>query len=176
MIEEPMTEQEEQELAAALDEAEDVAYKLEYLTTQKMPCPECGGSGSMGAGSLGNIPCLGCNGARFVDHPSSHGAPAHPAVARIREWRATFRNYVFLLDEYRNPEEGEVPRIPSRAGLPTVAEVKRTTKRAAKSAPAASLPPAHRDQLAGGGKRRALVAAEDDEGSMDEEEDWDGGY
>ncbi|MCJ7796847.1 MAG: hypothetical protein MUQ56_08790 [Thermoleophilia bacterium] len=171
--EEPMTEKEVQELSDALEEANDIAYKLEYLTSQKMPCPKCGGSGSMGAGSLGNIPCLGCNGARYVDHPSMHGAEPHPAVAKIRGWTQTFRNYTYLLDEYT---EGDSPRPPSKEGLPTVDEVKRTTKRAAKSAPSTSLPPTHTDQLASSRQRRALAAAEDDEGYENEEDMYDGDY
>lgn len=53
-----------------LNEAQTLWERVVYLKTMKMPCPECGGAGSLYAGSLGGT-CPTCFGARMVDHPAA---------------------------------------------------------------------------------------------------------
>ena len=58
------------EIGAEVERANTLYEKLAYLGTAKMPCIECGGSGSLPGGSLGDI-CPGCLGARVMDHPGA---------------------------------------------------------------------------------------------------------
>jgi hypothetical protein len=58
------------EIGAEIERANTLYEKLAYLGTAKMPCMECGGSGSLPGGSLGDI-CPGCLGACVMDHPGA---------------------------------------------------------------------------------------------------------
>lgn len=51
-----------------LDEAQRQYEKVAFLAQPTMPCDECGGSGTIAGGSLGNI-CPTCCGARVIDAP-----------------------------------------------------------------------------------------------------------
>ena len=57
-------------LSQELEETQDLYETIAYLGSPKMPCMECGGQGSVGGGSLGDI-CPRCNGARVEDHPGA---------------------------------------------------------------------------------------------------------
>jgi hypothetical protein len=174
MSEDELSEEELAELAEAIDEAEDLAYKTEYLSAAKMPCPECGGSGTMAAGSLGGAPCLNCNGARFVDHPAMHGQKPHHMVRQIRGMRRRFQTYTRLLDW--DPRTSSEPQPTQRqlaeaaAEVPTVAHVQKATIAIAKSSMA--LPGAPRQQRQLEGQRNPPRRHEDDWG--DEWEDDEG--
>jgi len=158
---EPLSQEEMEELAAALEEADEIAMKSEYLQAAKMPCPECGGSGQMAAGSLGAAPCLGCNGARFVDHPAMVAQPRHPVFKQLGDMRARFRTYTDLVD-------AEAPLralAAAAANVPNIAEVQKVGLDLAKAAMALPGAPQQQHQLERGTPSRR----EDDWG----QDDWD---
>lgn len=84
-----LDEQQAAEIARELDETQTLYEKIAYLGSPKMPCPECGGSGSVYGGSLGDI-CPTCHGARLVEHPAAEPlaipdfAGMRAALGRIR--------------------------------------------------------------------------------------------
>ncbi len=68
----PVTDHDIREVAESLQQVEDLWNKVASLTDPRIPCPECGGTGTLaGGGSLGEIPCDTCDGQRYVDHPAA---------------------------------------------------------------------------------------------------------
>ena len=63
-----LTEDDLRERSEALNEAQELYEELAFLKNPKMPCPDCGGSGSVYGGSLGDV-CPRCGGARMLDQP-----------------------------------------------------------------------------------------------------------
>ena len=78
----PPTDDELDAAAKAIAAAEEEWANLAFLATPKMPCPECGGTGRIYAGSLGET-CPGCGGARAVDMPQADGFDG-PDFASLR--------------------------------------------------------------------------------------------
>lgn len=66
-----LTESDIQSRSQALHETQEIWEELQFMSTPKIPCRECGGSGSVGSGSFGSI-CVNCMGERMVAAP---GAP-----------------------------------------------------------------------------------------------------
>lgn len=63
-----LTQGDLRERSEKLNELQDLFEELAYVTEAKMPCNECGGSGSVDAGSLGSV-CVKCMGARVINQP-----------------------------------------------------------------------------------------------------------
>lgn len=83
-----LTEDDLRKRSQALDEAQTTYEKIAYISVPKMPCPECGGQGSVDGGSLSGI-CLGCEGARVVDRPDAEPFVMPP----FKELRAAISAY-----------------------------------------------------------------------------------
>ena len=181
-MQDELSEEEMVELAAALEEADDLAHKVEYLESAKMPCPECGGSGQMVAGSLGGVSCLNCNGARFVDHPSMHGQGPYPAVAQIRGMRQRFLTYTRLLDYDPRVSDGPAPTqrqlAEAASKLPSVTEVQKASITIAKASMALPGAQAPRPGRLLEGERESPQRHDDDWGDVKREMgiDEDDGY
>jgi hypothetical protein len=110
----------------ALHEAQTIWERLAYLKTMKMPCPECGGAGSIYAGSLGTS-CPECLGARVVDHPAAEDLDIPDfadmrlklsAAADARDQRLGLR-----------AEDEMLLALPDPADLPTLEEIKGLKKK-----------------------------------------------
>lgn len=54
----------------ALHEAQETWEELQFVSTPKIPCRECGGAGQVAGGSFGAI-CVGCMGERMVAAPGA---------------------------------------------------------------------------------------------------------
>jgi hypothetical protein len=65
-----LTDEDLDQIAGDLEDANQLWEKVAYLSSPKMPCPECGGSGQVFGGSLGDV-CPGCMGMRVLDHPGA---------------------------------------------------------------------------------------------------------
>lgn len=115
-------------LAEQLEEAEDLSNKMDYMDVAKMPCPECGGSGQLDAGSLGGQ-CPGCFGARFVDQPFSE--PRNSFKPQLAALRHNFTAYCHALDAHR--VDPELP-APDAELLPTTSEIAAVVASMAKTA------------------------------------------
>lgn len=77
-----LTEEDLRKRSVALDQAQEMFEELACLANPKIPCPECGGSGSVSGGSFGDT-CVRCFGARVLDEPGS--APFEmPPFAALR--------------------------------------------------------------------------------------------
>lgn len=151
----------------ALHEAQTVWERLAYLTTLKMPCPECGGAGQLYGGSLGSA-CPECLGARVVDHPASEGLKM-PDFAGMR---------VLLSEaaEERDKRAGlmgkgvKLLRRPDPADLPTLDDIRALADEGRKIALSAPAAPDVRGQLAEPPRPKMHAL---DEGRIDGEDDAD---
>jgi hypothetical protein len=85
-----LTEEDLRERSQALHEAQETYEELAYLTNPKMPCPECGGAGSVHGGSLGDV-CVNCGGARVVEAPGGRKVEM-PPFAALRWAISTYGN------------------------------------------------------------------------------------
>lgn len=83
-----LTQEDLRQRSQALDEAQTTYEKIAYISVPKMPCPECGGQGSVDGGSLSNI-CLGCDGARVVERPDAEPFEMPP----FKQLRASISAY-----------------------------------------------------------------------------------
>lgn len=104
-----------------LHEAQTIWERIEYLQTAKMPCPECGGSGQLYGGTLGNT-CPTCMGQRMVDHPGADDIKV-PDFADMRQKlsaAATARDQRLGL---RAATERRLA-LPAAGSLPTLAEIR----------------------------------------------------
>jgi hypothetical protein len=86
-------------IGADLEEGQEIWERYAYLAVPKMPCPECGGTGSVAGGSLGSA-CVRCNGARTLDHP---GAEA-PEIPDFSGMRTALSNYSIALADHALPD------------------------------------------------------------------------
>lgn len=114
-------------IGAAIEEADDLWQKYAYLSVPKMACPECGGAGSIGGGSLGSL-CPGCLGARVVDHP---GAEA-PAIPDFSPMRRALRNYTIAMADRALPDGHRAKRglaLPPASTLPRPEAIRDLAKR-----------------------------------------------
>lgn len=92
MSDEELTEEELNQIVADLDFAQREYEKLVHLSSPIMPCPECGGAGSVSGGSLGDI-CPGCLGSRRVSAPGNPGIDLNIDFAGIRARLADAQRY-----------------------------------------------------------------------------------
>jgi hypothetical protein len=67
-----LTDEDLRQRSQALHDAQETWEELQFLSTPKIPCRECGGSGQVSGGSFGSI-CVGCMGERMV---TPKGAPS----------------------------------------------------------------------------------------------------
>ena len=68
----PVTDAELRHVAESLSEVEDLWTKLSSLADPTIPCPDCGGTGTIaGGGIFGEVPCDRCDGRRVVEHPAA---------------------------------------------------------------------------------------------------------
>jgi len=116
----------------ALDDAQRVWEKVTYLTSAKMPCPECGGSGRFDAGSLGGTCCPECFGARVIDHPAAGGP--HPDMPRFPEMRVQLTMSMKMIEAGGAVPASVMKELPSVSELTTM---KKDGLRAAYKAPGA---------------------------------------
>lgn len=65
-----LTDEDLTAVAQEVEKTNTLYERIAYLGSPKMPCPECGGAGSVGGGVLGDT-CPECMGARVVDHPAA---------------------------------------------------------------------------------------------------------
>jgi hypothetical protein len=130
----------------ALHETQELYEELAFLKNPKMPCPECGGSGSVYGGSLGDV-CPRCGGGRLLDQPSSEDFE----MPDFRSMRAAITAY------YDAMADGVLPtghagkrnlRLPPVESVPTLEEIEELREagkekaKALKSADFSQLPPA----------------------------------
>lgn len=121
-----------------LDAAQTAWERIAYLKTVKMPCPECGGAGSLYAGSLGGT-CPTCFGARMVDHPAAEDFD----IPDFREMRLQLSAAAQARDQrlgLRAPGEArlllpDAASLPTRADLQALAEQAREVARGLPAAP-----------------------------------------
>ena len=79
-----LTDEDLRQRSQKLDEAQERWENLVYLSTEKIPCPECGGSGRVGSGSFGDT-CVACMGSRVQESPDSDGPGFEiPPFAQLR--------------------------------------------------------------------------------------------
>ncbi len=115
------------QVAAAIEEADSLYQKYTYLAVPKMPCPECGGTGSIGAGSLGGI-CVGCMGARVVDMPGAD----EPDIPDFRSMRRALSDYSIALADQQLPDghKGKIGlMLPPASTIPKPAAIEDMTQR-----------------------------------------------
>lgn len=77
-----LTEADLQERSQKLDDLQEMFEEIAYVVEPKMACPECGGGGSIDAGSLGSI-CIRCMGAKVINQPF-HEPMRQPDFAQLR--------------------------------------------------------------------------------------------
>lgn len=142
----PLTEEDLDAVASAIESAEAQWNKVAYLGTPKMPCPECGGSGQVYSGSLGSF-CPTCEGARVVDHPSA-GEFDGPDFVGMRRALGTYGNALAdhaLPDGHRAKKGLALPAASTIVRAEVVAELERVGKQrvlAAQNLPTLALPEA----------------------------------
>lgn len=110
----------------ALDEAQETWEEVSYLANPKMPCPECGGAGAVGGGSLGDV-CVRCMGARVVEQPGRQTVQQPP----FAELRAALRAYGDALIDQRLPEGHRAKKglaLPAPETVPPLADLQQLTK------------------------------------------------
>jgi DnaJ-class molecular chaperone len=95
------------ERSEKLDEIQEMYTEMAFMKEPKMPCNECGGTGSVNAGSLGDI-CVKCMGARVINQPF-YETLVQPDFAAMRK----------TITEYGNLLKAGTPA----AQLPTPSEV-----------------------------------------------------
>lgn len=83
-----LTEGDIRDRSQALDDCQETYEELAYLANPKMPCPECGGSGSVGGGIFDST-CVRCGGSRVLDVPGSEPMP----MPDFRGMRAAIGGY-----------------------------------------------------------------------------------
>lgn len=86
-----ITEEDLRQRSEALDDAQGTWEDLAFISTEKIPCRECGGRGTMPAGSFGDIECPRCHGQRVVEHPGNDPFPM-PPFAQLREAITAYGN------------------------------------------------------------------------------------
>ena len=117
-----LTEDELRTLAEELEAASDSWEKVSYLSTLKMPCPECGGAGQVGGGSLGDT-CPGCLGARAVEHPAAEKVDVPDLIGMRRR----LKSYVDAWEDHRLPDDHRAKKnlaLPPASSLPAVADMR----------------------------------------------------
>jgi hypothetical protein len=76
--------------AQAIEEASEAYEQVVFLAAPKVPCHECGGSGSTPNGSLGSL-CLTCMGKRWLPAPGANRAVAALDLPDVPGMRAQIR-------------------------------------------------------------------------------------
>ena len=107
MIEEPpeeLTQDDLRERSEKLSDLQEMYTEIAYVAEPKMPCNECGGGGSVDAGSLGNI-CVKCMGAKVINQPFCEPFKQPP----FKELRASITNYGNLLEARGRGEHVQLP-------------------------------------------------------------------
>lgn len=128
-----------------LERAQTAWERLSYLQTLKMPCPACGGAGSLYGGSLGNT-CPECLGTRMVEHPAAQEieVPADFfAVRRLLNAAAKARDQRLGL---RAPGEDRA-MMPDLSSLPSLQEIRDFTEQGRQLALQAPQTPVVQGQL-----------------------------
>ncbi len=95
----PLTEDNLRERSQALSDAQDTWEKVAWLSTEKIPCRECGGTGRVGSGSFGDV-CVSCMGSRLESAPDAEDFQMPPFV----ELRAAITAYGNALADRALPD------------------------------------------------------------------------
>jgi len=171
-----LTDADLRDRSQALHEAQERWEKLAYVAVAKIPCPECGGAGSVGGGSFGDI-CVGCMGARVVTAPDAEDFEM-PDFGGMRRAISAYGDALAdrALPEgtvVGGPRHGQTIRrglaLPPASTVPTVEAIRAIEEQAKaqlkqlKGTPGV-VPPA---QLAAAKKAKGLTG----EGGLDEYED-----
>ena len=101
---EVITHDDLRERSEKLDEIQEMYTEMAYMKDPKMPCNECGGTGSVDAGSLGSV-CVKCMGARVINQPF-YEPMEQPDFAGFRH---TITNYGNLLTPKAKGEQVQLP-------------------------------------------------------------------
>jgi hypothetical protein len=104
-----LTEHDLRERSEKLDNIQEMYEEMAFMSEPKMPCNECGGTGSVDAGSLGGI-CVKCMGARVINQPFYEPMKQPP----FAELRASITNYGNLL---KARSEGENVQLPPASSV-----------------------------------------------------------
>lgn len=118
----PLSNEELGEIFAALDKQEEQYELLAYATVPKLPCPECGGMGSVPGGSLGDF-CPRCQGQRFLDQP---GEELPFEMPNFQGMRVALSAYAKALDDHLLPEGHPAKKhlaLPPASSVPTKAQM-----------------------------------------------------
>jgi hypothetical protein len=99
-----LSQDELRERSEKLDEIQDMYTEMAFMQEPKMPCNECGGTGSVDAGSLGSV-CVKCMGARVINQPF-YEPMTQPDFAGFRK---TITNYGNLLEARAKGEQVQLP-------------------------------------------------------------------
>lgn len=112
----------------AVEFAEEVWQQAAYLAVEKMPCRECGGSGVIDGGSLGNI-CPECLGSRAEALAGQAPPPAPPPA--LRAMRSQLIDAHAQVFNWHLDPQGEMPT----PALPPWSAIEEVLEGAAKAAP-----------------------------------------
>lgn len=155
-------------LFAETDRVQSELEKVRYVGQSSMDCPECGGGGSVSAGSLGGI-CVSCEGSGVVDAPFAEPLDL-PNMAAFR-LKLNDAQQMMLLGGVVNL--GELRR--------ELAAATATAKAAAQKALSAA--PAETKRIQGHGRARrrlqspksldAMANIDSDEATVNEDNDFD---
>ena len=158
-------------IGTEIEEASELWDRYAYLAVPKMPCTECGGTGSISGGSLGGA-CPMCAGARVLDHP---GADA-PEIPDFSGMRRALTNYSIALADLALPDGHRHKKhlaLPAASTLPRPEAIQRardTIKEASKQligAPALALPEPKQDAMGSLGDGDADFSDEDLDNCID---------
>lgn len=118
------------QLSEALNDAQESWEETAYLANPKMPCPECGGSGSVGGGIFDST-CVRCMGERVLDVPGSTPPEGMPDFKKLR---ASISAYGDALALASHPNAELRRQLPAATTLPTLDQLRELKQRAISTA------------------------------------------
>jgi hypothetical protein len=123
-----LTEDDLRARSEALDKAQTMYEEYAWVATPKVPCPECGGAGSVIGGSLGDF-CPTCGGSRVIESPGGHRIQMPPFAAL----RGAITQYGNALADRALPAGHRAKRglaLPPAGSVPTVEQLDALTDEA----------------------------------------------
>lgn len=118
----PLSDNDLRERSQALSDAQDLWEKAAYLSIEKIPCRECGGSGRVSGGTFGDM-CVACEGTRVEEAPDAEEFPMPPFASM----RAAITEYGNALAD-RDLPEGHVAKkhlaLPAPSTVPDLDAIK----------------------------------------------------
>lgn len=116
-----LTEDDLRQRSQALDNAQTMFEEYAWIATPKIPCNECGGSGMVIGGSLGDF-CPTCGGSRVIESPGGHRIKMPP----FAELRGAITAYGNALADRELPTGHRARRnlaLPPASSVPTLEQL-----------------------------------------------------